>query len=304
VSRDYLLFTSASPGQVTMDGVFATLLTDELRRGTPGVLTAGELIDATAARMGRSRGGRTKGTYPGDKAHSGEQTPQLVGDRKRLLFKPKAASTLSQRVAAARSMANRVLDPTEIGRALHRYEYSFTDRAVQILTRSLRTRPENRPETYLHLGIAFGLQGDYARAVDALNKAIAQSTDDHSSKAHYYLGRFLFEGATDYDQAVAELRLATRQDQTDAHAQYYLAQAIRTQVECQSRVEAAAAYRAYAAAGSPLGVDPDLVTFALPAQQRSADAPRDVAVVQKAPRARRPRKEGIRKQTKTRKSRG
>jgi tetratricopeptide (TPR) repeat protein len=191
----------------------------------------------------------------------------------------------------------------EIARALHRYEYSFTDRAVQILTRSLRTRPESRPETYLHLGIAFGLQGAYSRAVDALNKAIAQSADEYLPKAHYYLGRFLFESATDYDQAVAEMRIATRQDQTDPHAHYYLAQAIRAQVERQSRVEAAAAYRAYTAAGSPLGIDPDLLAFALPAQQLSADVPGNVAAPPRDPGAPRPRKEQITKRTKKKSSR-
>jgi tetratricopeptide (TPR) repeat protein len=303
-SGNYILFTSASPGQLTMDGVFATLIIDELRKGTSGHMTAGELIDATAVRMGSDRGGRSKGVYPksGGEREPG-QTPQLVGDRERVLFRLKAPSTPSQRVVAARTMAQRVFDPMEIGRTLYHYEYSFTDRAVQSLTRSLRTRSEFRPETYLHLGIAFGLQGDYTRAVDALNKAIAQSTDEYFPKAHYYLGRFLFEGATDYDQAVAELRLATRQDQTDPYSQYYLAQAIRAQVERQSRVEAEAAYRAYAAAGSPLGVDPGLVKFVLPAHQELADAPIDVSVASKDAEAQQPRKKRTAKRTKTKKSR-
>jgi len=232
------------------------------------------------------------------------QTPRLVGDGARVLFQPKAAGTFAQRLAAARAMAQRAFDPIEIGSSLRRYDYSFTDRAVQILTRSLRTRPESRPETYLHLGIAFGLQGDYARAVNSLNKGIAQSADEYFPKAYYYLGRFLFESATDYDQAVTELRAAIRQDQMDPYAHYYLAQAIRAQVERRSRVEAAAAYRPYAAAGSPLGIDPDLVAFVLPAQKKLSDAHRDVTVAPKDADARRPRKERTAKRTKTNKNRG
>jgi uncharacterized caspase-like protein/predicted Zn-dependent protease len=263
---DYLLLTSASAGQTTMDGVFASRLVNELRSSHPGSLSAGALIDAVASRMGPSEGGHAKGTYPGE-GDASRQTPRLIGERAAVLFQPKPARTLAERVAAARTMIERGLDPVAIGDGLLRYEYTFSDHAVQTLTRSLRMRPEDRPETYLHLGIAFVLQGDYPRATDALRTAIAQSPDQHCPKAHYYLGRILFEAGSDYDQAVAELRLSVRQDPTDPHANFYLAHAIRAQVQRRSLVEAAAAYRAYAAAGSPLGTDLDLVAFALPTHQ-------------------------------------
>lgn len=273
-SGEYLLLTSAAPGHTTFDGAFSTLLIEELRQGTPGLLQAGDLIDATAARMESIKGFRAKGHTPSRVKY--EKGPRLVGDRDHVLFQPKTAGSFSERVATVGTMARSALEPMTIAAALQRYEYSFTDRALDILTRSLRSRPEGRPETYLHLGIAFGLQGDYDRAVDALLKAIAQSPDGHLPKAHSYLGRFLFESGTDYDRAVAELRVATQHDQTDPHSHFYLAHAIRAQVESQSRVEAAAAYSAYLSEGAPYGVDPELTSFMRPAEQEPSETRADL----------------------------
>ena len=128
------------------------------------------------------------------------------------------------------------------------------------------------PAGWLHYGIALGLAGDAGTAVEALNHALDAygdpdqrrrdpAADEHEREANYQLGRVLLDADVNHNRAVSALNAAVRTSPGDARAQFYLASAIRAMVARETRAKAVDAYRAYLAAGAPLGQEREVRQF-------------------------------------------
>jgi len=129
----------------------------------------------------------------------------------------------------------------------------LTNEMVEILKRMIEQRNEIYPEGYLNLGIAHLVREEYGKAIEALDKALAQRNGASFPAAHYYLGRTLFVSGQDLARAESELRIATQQAPENIAAYYFLGQAIRRRVEQETLVEAENALRKYREGGAPLG---------------------------------------------------
>lgn len=84
---------------------------------------------------------------------------------------------------------------------------------------------------------------------------------DILKQAHYHLGRVLYQGGLDFDQAVSELEQAVRMDPDNIAALYHLGQAIREQVERSTLKRAEDVLRTYLLRGAPLGNEDQVREF-------------------------------------------
>jgi uncharacterized caspase-like protein len=117
------------------------------------------------------------------------------------------------------------------------------------------------PEGHLHLGIAYFLQEDFPRAIEALEQAVAQLPDDQSLEASSYLGRALLASGRDLGRAVSELNRVTEREPDNVPAYYFLGQALRALVERENLARAEQALRTYLDRGAPLGHEAEIIAF-------------------------------------------
>jgi tetratricopeptide (TPR) repeat protein len=141
-----------------------------------------------------------------------------------------------------------------------------------ILKRLIEQRNGAAPEELFNLGIAHYILKNYGRSITALQAAIDQVVTNTKSeastmppepypKAHYWLGRVLYESKKDPARAVSELRLATQENPDNIAAHYYLGKALQALVEQEILTEAERAYLTYLNAGSPLGQQEEVQDF-------------------------------------------
>jgi uncharacterized caspase-like protein len=262
--RRYTLLASASPGQGAKDGLFSSVLVDELANSDDVPGSTGELVRRVAERMATNflSIGSYKSAFP--PSSDAPQKPHLIGRATMRPFGMSKLPSLRERLALTRERWPAICGAAVICFDLALREFTRTGLAVKLLRETVHIdAADARPEAWLHLGVALGLQGDYAAAIDALRTAVAQATGQTFAHAHLHLGRLLMESGTDLGQAVAELRRAANVDASNPVAQFLLAHALKLLVQQQGAVEAAEAYRRYAEAGSPHGFDERLHHFAV-----------------------------------------
>jgi hypothetical protein len=170
-----------------------------------------------------------------------EHSPHAVGDRlDQPVFKP-------------------VHIHPEVRRIAGWVERDRIRRMIALLGRAIERRNDHAPEGHLNVGIALGYLKEYDRAIEALDKALAQRS--RYPEAHFHLGRLLLESGRDPASAVSELRQAAQADAKNLAARYYLGQALRTFVEQDVLVEAERAFGEYLAGGAPLGQEEEVTAF-------------------------------------------
>ncbi|MEP0924366.1 caspase family protein [Leptolyngbya sp. ST-U4] len=148
-----------------------------------------------------------------------------------------------------------------------------TRHAVLILRRLIEQRNGAAPEELFNLGIAYYRLNEYDKSIAALqtaiDKVLGQNTTTEGQamsqqsypKAHYWLGRVLYETKRDPARAVSELRLATQQNSDSSATHYYLGKALRALVEQEILTEAERAFQTYLNAGAPLGQQQEVQEF-------------------------------------------
>jgi uncharacterized caspase-like protein len=161
-----------------------------------------------------------------------------------------------------------------------RLEFDAVYQAIELLRRQIGERSQRgaiHPDGWVSLGVAYGVLGDYSRALEALEAAAAATTPAKAemaqSVAHdvspeeiapqisYHLGRLLLASQQDYSRAVSELRSATRKDPDNGRAFYYLGRAIREMVQRETLAEVEDAFSAYLNFGAPVGHRSEVVEF-------------------------------------------
>jgi uncharacterized caspase-like protein len=156
--------------------------------------------------------------------------------------------------------------------ALIKIQEEPTQKIVMILRRLLEQRNGISPDELFNLGITHYILKNYGRSILALQTSIDQVVNNTTtkestmppepySKAHYWLGRVLYESKKDPARAVSELRLATQQSPDNIAAHYYLGKSLQALVEQEILTEAEQAYRTYLNAGSPLGQQEEVQEF-------------------------------------------
>ncbi|MGL5832923.1 MAG: caspase family protein, partial [Waterburya sp.] len=158
--------------------------------------------------------------------------------------------------------------------SLTKMEQEPTRHAVLILQRLIEQRNGSAPEELFNLGIAHYKLKEYDKSISALQTAIDRGSGQNNAttegqttsqgsypKAHYWLGRVLYESKKDPARAVSELRLAIQESPDNIAAHYYLGKALRTLVEQEILMEAEQAFQTYLNAGSPLGQQQEVQEF-------------------------------------------
>lgn len=161
-----------------------------------------------------------------------------------------------------------------------RLELDAVYQAIELLRRQIGERSQQgaiHPDGWVSLGVAYGVLGDYSRALEALEAAAAATTPAKAemaqSVAHdvspeeiapqisYHLGRLLLASQQDYSRAVSELRSATRKDPNNGRAFYYLGRAIGEMVQRETLAEVEDAFGAYLNSGAPVGHRSEVVEW-------------------------------------------
>jgi hypothetical protein len=137
-------------------------------------------------------------------------------------------------------------------RYLRRLEFSPIQELISRLRRL--AEKQERPEHYLNLGIAQAAVGALSDARKSLESARdhEQVTPPMKAEAHYHLGRVLFD-TSELEAAISELKAATALDPDLAGAHFYLGRALRDYARFDLKELSDKAFRAYLAAGAPLG---------------------------------------------------
>lgn len=207
--------------------------------------------------------------------------------------------TSAQKIARAHSLATTVargiLDETIFDlvqkrqatiEAATRIELAALYHAIELLDHQISERRQQgalHPDGWVSLGVAYGVLGDYPRALEAAAAAttpakaeMAQSVahdvspEEIAPQISYHLGRLLLASQQDYSRAVSELRSATLKDANNGRAFYYLGRAIREMVQRETLAEVEDAFGAYLNLGAPVGHRSEVVEFL---RQRQADSP-------------------------------
>ncbi|NJN85835.1 MAG: tetratricopeptide repeat protein [Leptolyngbyaceae cyanobacterium SL_7_1] len=161
----------------------------------------------------------------------------------------------------------------KIQTSLIKFRDEPTRYAVMILQRLIEQRNGAAPEELFNLGVAYYQLNEYDKSIAALQTAIDQVSGQNATtenkttdqqaypKAHYWLGRILYESKRDPARAVSELRLATQQNPDNSAAHYYLGKALQALVEQEILTEAEQAFQTYLNAGAPLGQQAEVQEF-------------------------------------------
>jgi len=145
-------------------------------------------------------------------------------------------------------------------------------RALALLNRMTSDR-ELGPDVWLNIGVVRDGLGESIQALRDLGTVIERYRKARSlpegtlpwPDVHYHRGRVLL-GLRRHSEAEAALEVATRQNERNARAFYYLARALRRLIATDLARLADESMRRYLALGAPLGVDRRLVRAARPAE--------------------------------------
>jgi tetratricopeptide (TPR) repeat protein len=155
-----------------------------------------------------------------------------------LIFSPKGRHDVTIEVPVLRHLVRAELAPLE----------DLIPRLKRLLEK------QDRPEYLVNLGIAQAAIGDLESARESLLRA--RDHDEISTglkaEAQDHLGRVLFQRG-EVEAAIDELKKATELDPKRAGAQYYLGRALRDYARFNLKELSDNAFRAYLAAGAPLG---------------------------------------------------
>jgi uncharacterized caspase-like protein len=151
-----------------------------------------------------------------------------------------------------------------------------TSRSAEVQIARREAQHEEHPEGHLQRALALEVCGRPQEALAALRIARHQyeqiqalpperrgdaAFEELLRQARYHYGRLLFQHGEDFNEAVASLEAALRQDQSDPRVLHMLAQAIRALVERESLVQAKSYLVRYLNSGAPDGISAELVNF-------------------------------------------